>query len=86
MSFFTFGTHVLESEKGFSHNMISFFGIYELSSSTLNHRVHFQDLMVTSLKAFGPVTLLTHDSSSSTHGGQPLMKVDRVLANHSPLG
>ena len=39
MSFFTFGTHVLESEKGFSHNMISFFGIYELSSSTLNHRV-----------------------------------------------
>ena len=23
------------------------------------------------------------DSSSSTHGGQPLMKVDRVLANHS---
>ena len=23
-----------------------------------------------------------HDSSSSTHGGQSLMKVDRVLANH----
>ena len=27
-----------------------------------------------------------YDSSSSTHGGQPLMKVDRVLANHSPAG